>query len=999
MEPTGIDFAPDDLTRQYRWVRALAARLVRDDAEADDVAQETWLVARDRPPPDGVPLRAWLAGILRNLVRSRRRDEARRGALLRAGARERGTEPADAAVARAEIEHRIAAAVLALDEPYRTTVLLRYREGLSSAAIARRAGVPAATVRWRLMKALALLRARLDRDHDGDRRAWLAPAALLAGRPPRSPIPALLAGAALMKSKIAAALVAACLLTALALVAVRGPSAASPSEATGAAAGPLVAAPAAGADSGPETADAAADLAAPEAGRPTITLRGRVLDGDGTPVAGVAVRSAAAADGELPERVSTADDGRFEWREPLTDREVQAVELRFRHPQFVARSVAAHSLHGQPVTLGDVVLTRGGRVSGRVVDDRGEPVAGALVQPGEIDAAFPWREFGDWATSGPSTTTDAEGRFSLGGVPAGWYRFYAVGAETYYGRSEPLGIVAGERLDAVRIEAPRVPDGEWIEVRVLDAAGVPVGGRRIDHDYRWSGGQGCFEVTADADGRARVRCSGEGSHGFSLRTRWGERVEVADVHGGESVVLRYPLPPEGTGRRLRVGARDARTKGSIFGFELTVLVDGGPRESPDVRNGVATFDEPGRPYELAIVAPAYEAGNREVRTPGAGPEEIVVDLEPLPVVSGIVTADGRPVPGAEVSWIGLPQPMETFGFPVRSLPKRGTPGVTTDDEGRFSIPVPREDRDDRFWLRATAAGWPAGEAGPLDLRRLPDGEVRIRLRRGGAVEGRVLVPAGRSPAGVVVAASRGDGFPVCTRTDEGGAYRFDGLAPGPWQIETRAESFDYRVRRGASGLDDDAAIPSNCVVRSDGTTTLDLSLREEDSFALRGRFTLGGRVLPGFRVAILRAREGSPEPIDPAVDSAGVLPDGTWELRVGSSGEYLLRIEDERSHFELTAPVRLRVASTRRDFDLGAGTVEGRLSGEPPTGREDFSKSFVRWDRSDPDGVRIRGGARADADGSFLLPYVPAGEVEISCGGRRARVTVPAGGRVSVDLR
>ena len=66
----------------------------------------------------------------------------------------------------------LAKTVLALVEPYRTTVLLRYFEGLSSAEIARRTGVPSATVRWRLMRALEELRGKLDARHGGDRRSW-----------------------------------------------------------------------------------------------------------------------------------------------------------------------------------------------------------------------------------------------------------------------------------------------------------------------------------------------------------------------------------------------------------------------------------------------------------------------------------------------------------------------------------------------------------------------------------------------------------------------------------------------------------------------------------------------------------------------------------------------------------------------------------------------------------------------------------------------------------
>ena len=71
---------------------------------------------------------------------------------------------------------------MGLPEPLRTTVLLRYFEERSSSEIARRMGVPAGTVRWRLKKAIERLRADLDQRFAGNRRTWaiaLAPFGVL----------------------------------------------------------------------------------------------------------------------------------------------------------------------------------------------------------------------------------------------------------------------------------------------------------------------------------------------------------------------------------------------------------------------------------------------------------------------------------------------------------------------------------------------------------------------------------------------------------------------------------------------------------------------------------------------------------------------------------------------------------------------------------------------------------------------------------------------------
>ena len=87
---------------------------------------------------------------------------------------------------RLDSERALVDELAALEEPLRSTVLLRYYEGLDSTEIARRQGIAPGTVRWRLKKGLAELRERLDRRHGGDGRRWallLIPLARPAPRP------------------------------------------------------------------------------------------------------------------------------------------------------------------------------------------------------------------------------------------------------------------------------------------------------------------------------------------------------------------------------------------------------------------------------------------------------------------------------------------------------------------------------------------------------------------------------------------------------------------------------------------------------------------------------------------------------------------------------------------------------------------------------------------------------------------------------------------------
>lgn len=67
------------LTKEMGWVRRLAGAIIKDDALADDVAQETWIIASQHAPEDR-PLRPWLHRVVLNLVRMGTRSATRRRA-------------------------------------------------------------------------------------------------------------------------------------------------------------------------------------------------------------------------------------------------------------------------------------------------------------------------------------------------------------------------------------------------------------------------------------------------------------------------------------------------------------------------------------------------------------------------------------------------------------------------------------------------------------------------------------------------------------------------------------------------------------------------------------------------------------------------------------------------------------------------------------------------------------------------------------------------------
>lgn len=163
-----------ELLAHADWLRGLARRLV-GPAAADDAVQDTFVAAIHAPPDPDRAARPWLARVLRNVTRMGHRSASRRARREDAvAAIAAPTTGIDDAVARAETFRMLVELVLALDEPYRKTLVRHYFDGDTFATIARRDGIPEATVRGRHKHALERLRARLDAKSRGDRSAWVA---------------------------------------------------------------------------------------------------------------------------------------------------------------------------------------------------------------------------------------------------------------------------------------------------------------------------------------------------------------------------------------------------------------------------------------------------------------------------------------------------------------------------------------------------------------------------------------------------------------------------------------------------------------------------------------------------------------------------------------------------------------------------------------------------------------------------------------------------------
>jgi DUF4097 and DUF4098 domain-containing protein YvlB len=120
---------------------------------------------------------------MRNRLAKLRRGEQVRSASAPEVARDGAAPDAPDVITRAETHRNVVQAVLALEEPYKSTLLLRFFDELSYDEIARRTGTTRATVNSRVTRGLEHLRRRLEGNYGGDRHALalaLVPLARLA---------------------------------------------------------------------------------------------------------------------------------------------------------------------------------------------------------------------------------------------------------------------------------------------------------------------------------------------------------------------------------------------------------------------------------------------------------------------------------------------------------------------------------------------------------------------------------------------------------------------------------------------------------------------------------------------------------------------------------------------------------------------------------------------------------------------------------------------------
>jgi RNA polymerase sigma-70 factor, ECF subfamily len=158
--------------RYQKAAYAVALSVTRRHEDAEDAAQESFLVALERLEEcrDPEKFGGWFLTMVRNRSRNLvRRESLREGDPLPFGLAASGGSPARQAE-QSELRERLGEALGHLDEVQREVVLLHDLEGWKHREIAERLGMPAGTVRSHLHYARKRLRKHLgaseDRTHE-----------------------------------------------------------------------------------------------------------------------------------------------------------------------------------------------------------------------------------------------------------------------------------------------------------------------------------------------------------------------------------------------------------------------------------------------------------------------------------------------------------------------------------------------------------------------------------------------------------------------------------------------------------------------------------------------------------------------------------------------------------------------------------------------------------------------------------------------------------------
>jgi hypothetical protein len=695
----------------------------------------------------------------------------------------------------------------------------------------------------------------------------------------------------------------------------------------------------------------------------------RFVDGDRLPIAHahVVVESKVQASAE------SANDGRVRVEVAL-EGDARDFTVRATAKDCVPYVARVHLEREKTLRLGDVVLELGGEIAGVVLGPDNQPFEGASVSVGEDapphdpDVA---RVNGPQLPGGwPSVKSLARGEFHIEGAPARNVRLWATAKGMRHTCSEPIEVVPRQLHGNIVLKLERLARDEMIEGIVVSPDAKPVPKALLR--YGWSMGNSTWSSTSTAgdDGRFRILAPKKVPFEITaedLEKRWRSAVKSGVMPGTSDVVLELA-----EARWIELAVLAAGKPVMEFATKVRKPEEPSAHQSSTKHlDGRERLVVPAQRFVIDVVARGCATKTLGPFEPESAPETLAVLLEVLPGLRGRVTSRGQPVSGARIELHKIVARTERGvhnGFFSRLQPNVEE-AETTDADGRYQLSA----RDDgTFALLCIATGHALAEISPLEVVAAKGAEgLDFALVGGGSIEGRVLVAAGKNASGLVVAANRGDARAQTTRTGADGAFRFERLTPGRWNV-TRAEVEISPFRSSTMSSDGETKeleIPWNCVVDDGRTTRFDVDARDAAPCILAGHVEVNHSPATGWSVHVApELNVAFTEPPGGTVDSHGDV-----RVEVAEPGSYRITLRPPGSSMpqgEFATSVKLARGSNPWTvaFDVGALEASGGLT--DPSAR-------YTMDSGGAGGIAFNAEMPLETGGVCHFPIVLAGTVVV----------------------